>query len=175
MASGLGFRWAEVSDFEAVLDLAAQLAISIEEKVPPLTAAQFETYYVNPGAPMHLLLAVRDGGVVGMISWTLMHELYSADTRVYISDVSVNRSARGQGVGAALMAEVSTWARRHNASKMGWEVWHRNFRAMTFYERLGASINKESVPYVLEFKEESQPPSGRESGVIAKMELRHAD
>jgi GNAT superfamily N-acetyltransferase len=159
MTSELSFRWAAASDFEAVLDLAAQLAISIEEKVPPLTVAQFEMYYVTPDAPMHLLLAVRDGGVVGMISWTLMHELYSADTRVYISDVSVDRSARGQGVGAALMAQVSAWARRHNAAKMGWEVWHRNFRAMTFYERLGASINQESIPYVLEFKDESQLPS----------------
>jgi hypothetical protein len=40
----LSFRWAEVSDFEAVLDLATQLASSIEEEVPALTAAQFEMY-----------------------------------------------------------------------------------------------------------------------------------
>ena len=168
MKGGLSFRWAEVSDFEVVLDLAAQLASSIEEKVPPLTAAQFEMYYVNPDAPMHLLLAVRDGGVVGMISWTLMHELYSADTRVYISDVSVDSSARGQGVGAGLMAQVSAWARSHNASKMGWEVWHRNFRAKTFYEKLGASINGESIPYVLELKGESQSQS--EEMVISRRE-----
>jgi GNAT superfamily N-acetyltransferase len=161
MKSGLSFRWAEVSDFEAVLDLAGQLASSIEEEVPPLTAAQFERYYVNPDAPMHLLLAVRDGEVVGMISWTLMHELYSADTRVYISDVSVDRCARGEGVGAGLMAQVSAWARSHDALKLGWEVWRRNLGGKAFYEKLGAAINEESIPYVLELKEESQAHSGR--------------
>jgi GNAT superfamily N-acetyltransferase len=116
MKSSLSFRWAEVSDFETVLDLASQLANHIEEEVPPLTVSQFQTYYVAPRAPMHLLLALHDGRVVGMISWTLTHELYSADTRVYISDVSVDRSFRGQGVGAALMAQVNVWARVHNAS-----------------------------------------------------------
>ena len=84
-----------------------------------------------------------------MISWTLTHELYSADTRVYISDVSVDRAARRQGVGAALMAQVKVWARTHNASKLGWEIWYRNSAAKGFYERLGASVDKEAIPFVL--------------------------
>jgi GNAT superfamily N-acetyltransferase len=154
MKNSLSFRRAEVSDFETVLDLASQLANHIEEEVPPLTVAQFQTYYVDPRAPMHLLLALHDGRVVGMISWTLTHELYSADTRVYISDVSVDRSFRGQGVGAALMAQVNVWARVHNATKLGWEVWHRNFGAKAFYEKLGASIDQEVISYVLRLKEE---------------------
>jgi GNAT superfamily N-acetyltransferase len=154
MKNSLSFRRAEVSDFETVLDLASQLANHIEEEVPPLTVAQFQRYYVDPRAPMHLLLALHDGRVVGMISWTLTHELYSADTRVYISDVSVDRSFRGQGVGAALMAQVNVWARVHNATKLGWEVWHRNFGAKAFYEKLGASIDQEAISYVLRLKEE---------------------
>jgi GNAT superfamily N-acetyltransferase len=136
------------------LKLASQLATQIEAQVPPLTVAQFETYYVSPDAPMRLLLAVHDSRVVGMISWTLTHELYSADTRVYISDVSVDHAVRGQGIGAALMAEVKAWARAHHASKLGWEVWHRNHAAKAFYQRLGASIDEEAIPYVLALKDE---------------------
>ena len=150
----LTFRYAEAADFDAVLELASQLARQIEADDPPLAAAQFETYYVSPDAPMRLLLAIHDSRVVGMISWTLTHELYSADARVYISDVSVDHAARGQGVGAALMAEVKAWARVHNASKLGWEVWHRNFVAKAFYERLGASIDREAISYVLALKDE---------------------
>lgn len=90
-----------------------------------------------------------------MISWTLTHELYSANTRVYISDVSVDHAVRGKGVGTALMAQVKTWAHAHHASKLGWEVWHRNLPARTFYERLGASINREAIPYVLALKDEA--------------------
>ena len=154
MKNNLSFRWAEASAFEAVLDLACQVAIHIEAPLPPLTIAQFETYYVNPHAPMHLLLALNDGRVVGMISWALTHELYSADTRVYISDVAVDSGARGQGVGAALMDQVKAWARGQNASKLGWEVWHRNLEAKAFYAKLGASIDGEAIPYVLSLEHE---------------------
>ena len=154
MKNNLSFRRADTSDFYAVLNLASQLASHIEAEIPPLTIKQFETYYVNPDAPMHLLLAVLDDVVVGLISWTLTHELYSADTRAYISDVSVDRSARGQGVGAALMAQVKAWARIHNVSKLGWEVWHRNVDAKAFYEKLGASVDKEAIPYILTLEKE---------------------
>jgi GNAT superfamily N-acetyltransferase len=149
----LTFRYAAEADFGAVLELASQLASQIEAEVPPLTAEQFRTYYVGPQAPMRLLLAVQDSRIVGMISWTLTHELYSADARVYISDVSIDRAVRGQGVGTALMAEVKLWARAHNAPKLAWEVWHRNYGAKAFYESLGASIDQEAIPYVLALNE----------------------
>ncbi len=153
MKDGLTFRYAVAADFAAVLELACQLARQIEAEAPPLTVAQFEKYFLTPDAPMCLLLAVHDSRVVGMISWTLTHELYSAHTRVYISDVSVDRAARGRGVGTALMGEVKAWARAHGASKLGWEVWHRNFAAKDFYDRLGASIDNEAIPYVLTLKD----------------------
>lgn len=155
MKNAFTFREATASDFVAVLDLASQLAHHIEQDSPRLTVAQFERYYVSSDAPMHLLLALLNGRVVGMIAWTLTHELYSGDVRVYISDVSVDRSARGQGVGAALMARVTDWARLHHASKLGWEVWHRNFGAKAFYEKLGASIDGEAISYVLRIQDES--------------------
>jgi ribosomal protein S18 acetylase RimI-like enzyme len=154
MRRGLTFRYAAAADFAVVLELACQLASHIEADDPSLTVAQFERYYLSPHAPMRLVLAVQDNRVAGMISWTLTHELYSADTRVYISDVSVDRAARGQGIGAALMAEVKNWAGAHHASKLGWEVWHRNFTAKAFYEQLGASIDREAIPYVLPLKDE---------------------
>jgi ribosomal protein S18 acetylase RimI-like enzyme len=51
------------------------------------------------------------------------------------------------------MTEVKAWARAHNGSKLGWEVWHRNVAAKAFYERLGASIDHEAIPYVLTLKD----------------------
>jgi GNAT superfamily N-acetyltransferase len=149
MTYELTFRFAAIADFTAVLELASQLASQIEANIPPLTAAQFETYYVSDHAPMRLLLAIHDSRIVGMISWTLTHELYSADARVYISDVSVDQAVRGQGIGAALLAEVKAWSRAHNVSKLGWEVWYRNFGAQAFYEQIGASVDREAIPYVL--------------------------
>ena len=150
MKTQLTFRQARAEDFPAVLDLACQLAAHIDAERPPLTAQQFDTFYLRPGAPMRLLLAVAQGRVAGMIAWTLTHELYSADTRVYISDLAIDRSARGRGVGAALMTEVTAWARAHGAHKLGWDVWRYNETARAFYERIGGQVDPEALPYILE-------------------------
>lgn len=132
-----------------VRDLASQLALHIEEKAPPLTAPQFESRYVGPNAPMRLLLALKESRVVGMISWMMTHELYSAESLVYISDLAVHREARGQGVGTALMSHVKAWAHAHRAQKLGWMVWHRNDSAKAFYEKLGATADPNAIPYGL--------------------------
>ena len=155
MKNEVTFRYATAADFGAILELASQLAREIECEPPPLTVAKLEAYYVGPNSPMHLLLAIQKSQIVGMIAWTLTHELYSADTRVYISDVSVDRSARGKGIGAALMNEVTLWARARNASKLSWEVWYRNFAAKSFYQRLGASIDDEAISFVMALKDQS--------------------
>jgi GNAT superfamily N-acetyltransferase len=146
----VSFRRATTGDFDAVLDLASQLALHIEENVPPLTRERFRSCYVGDAAPMHLLLAVRAGHVVGMIAWTLTHELYSGHARVYISDLSVDRTVRGQGVGGALMAEVKTWARAHRADKLAWEIWRHNHTAKAFYRSMGAEIDEGAVPFVVQ-------------------------
>ena len=149
MHESLTFRFAEAKDFSAVQELASQLARHISAPPPPLTPVRFQTCFINRDSPMRLLLALRENQVLGMISWTITQELYSAETRVYINDVSVARGSRGQGIGAALMSQVEAWARAHGASKLGWEVWYHNFEAKAFYERLGASIDAEAIPYVL--------------------------
>ncbi len=156
VSNRLTFRQACAEDFTAVLDLACQLAAHIEAARPPLTAQQFETFYLRPDAPMRLLLAVMHDRVAGMISWTLTHELYSADARVYISDLAVDLAARGRGVGAALMMEVIAWAHAHGADKLGWDVWRHNETAKAFYESIGGHIDPEALPYVLDLQE-AQP------------------
>jgi GNAT superfamily N-acetyltransferase len=145
----LSFSWAQTRDFDAVVSLSRQLAAHIEEDAPPLTLELFEAHYVGERAPMRLLIASRQGRVVGMISWVLTHELYSAKTRLYISDLSVDREARGLGVGSALMAQAKNWASAHRVAKLAWEVWRGNSSAKAFYERQGASIDDGAVPYVM--------------------------
>ncbi len=153
MDAGLHLRQATQTDFDAVLNLATQLAHHIEAPAPPLTLAQFQARYLGDPPAMHLLLAVQHERVVGLVAWVLTHELYSADTRVYISDLAVDDAARGLGVGTALMAQVKDWAHRHGAAKLGWEVWYRNDSAKAFYASQGAEIDSEAVAYVLDLSE----------------------
>lgn len=149
MSDRLNFRRAEAGDFEVVRGLAGQLAAHIEAPLPPLALERYLAFYVDEGAPMHLLLAQRGHRVLGMIAWVLTHELYSADARVYISDLAVDSSVRGEGIGAALMAEVKAWARTNGAQKLAWDVWYRNFTAKTFYKRLGGLVDDEAIAYLM--------------------------
>ena len=150
---GVTFRRAVNADFEAVSELARQLARHIEADVPALTEAQFERFYLAANAPMQLLLAVAGERVLGMVSWTLTHELYSGEARVYISDLSIDAAARGRGIGKALMDEVAAWAQVQGAQKMAWDVWRHNETAQAFYHRLGGRIDDDALPYAMSLGE----------------------
>jgi GNAT superfamily N-acetyltransferase len=149
MGEAISCRWAQESDFEAIVDLSAQLARHIEEEQRPLTTAGFSASYVGPEAPMKLLLAERGGKVVGLASWTVVDELFSGGAAIFLSDLVVDRGARGEGVGHALMEELKDWARAAGVRKLGWDVWRANASAIAFYERLGAGPDREAVPYRL--------------------------
>lgn len=149
MHSKIRFRRANHSDFQDVLNLSRQLADHIQAEKPLLSMTQFDERYLLPGAVMNLLLAIRSDRVVGMISWVLMHELYSAAARVYITDLAVDATARGQGVGSALMNEVMAWARTKDVNTLSWDVWRFNTSAKIFYENIGANLDEEALPYVL--------------------------
>jgi len=146
----LRFRSAGIGDFEAVRDLSGQLARHIEAPAPALTPDAFARRYIGRRTPMRLLLAIDGGRVAGLAAWTITCELYSGDVRAYISDLVVDKPARGKGIGAALMAKVMAAARRRGVAKLGWEVWHRNDTAAAFYEGLGAMRDREALSYVME-------------------------
>ena len=149
MSEAIICRWALESDFEAVVDLSAQLARHIVEDQRPLTPQGFSASHVGPEAPMRLLLAERGGKVVGLASWTVVDELFSGGPAIFLSDLVVDRDARGHGVGQALMEEVKAWARAADVRKLGWDVWRANASAIAFYERLGAAPDREAIPYRL--------------------------
>ena len=150
MSYDLSFRRAQERDFAAVRGLAGQLAAHIEEPPPPLTLERYLAFYVRDHAPMHLVLALHGDRIVGMIAWVLTHELYSACATVYVSDIAVDVAARGRGVGTALMTQATVWARAQGAAKLGWDVWKHNDTAMKFYAGVGAHIDAEAVPHLLQ-------------------------
>ena len=150
MSGELNIRKAEASDYAAVRDLADALAAHIEEPPPPLTPDRYVAFYVREHAPVHLFVALLGDRVVGMIAWILTHELYSAKAALYISDIAVHADVRGNGVGRALMMKAKEWGSGHGVTRLGWDVWKHDASAMRFYERLGATVDTEAVPHLLE-------------------------
>ncbi len=87
-----------------------------------------------------VVIAELDGRAVGMITAKITDE---NSTLVYphrfcrIGSISVTESARGQGIGRALMQAIEAWAQSEGATDLRLSVWEFNRRAISFYEELG--------------------------------------
>jgi len=85
------------------------------------------------------LIAEVSGEVVGFL---LHHAGYDTDAAcrlLFVVDLYVTESARGQGIGAALMNEAGKIAAAGGARQIVWTIDRRNALARHFYEGLGAS------------------------------------
>ncbi|SCD89306.1 Ribosomal protein S18 acetylase RimI [Streptomyces sp. BvitLS-983] len=83
-----------------------------------------------PGA--HNLVAVRDGGTVGMAAG-----MPGADATYELRSVWVSPRVRGQGVGDLLTGAVEAWARRAGARALRLAVVPGNEAAVALYRRHG--------------------------------------
>lgn len=86
------------------------------------------------------IVALRDAEIVGYL---LAHDGYDTDAAcrvLFVCDLFVRQTARGHGVGAALMREATDIAITRGAAHLVWTVATNNTAARQFYERLGARV-----------------------------------
>ena len=61
---------------------------------------------------------------------------------IYIDDLCVEETCRGQGIAKALYTHVCTWAREMGCAFVTLNVWCGNDGAMKFYEAMGLTPRK---------------------------------
>ncbi len=81
-----------------------------------------------------IFVATIDGGDVGLIFGSPHHE-HAGDAGLY--SMWVSSSARGQGVGQALISAVIEWARGAGYTTLRLDVGDANLPAQRLYERIG--------------------------------------
>jgi ribosomal protein S18 acetylase RimI-like enzyme len=84
----------------------------------------------------HALVADR-GGAIGMLTTSMMHVLHRPRPVGRISMMVVAEAARGEGVGAALVAEAEARLKAAGCGLVEVTSNARRLRAHAFYERLG--------------------------------------
>ena len=86
-----------------------------------------------------LLVADDDGEIVGM---ALSYFRYSTwkGKRLYLEDLVVTESARGRGVGRALLEATIELARQSECSGLMWQVLDWNEPAIQFYQKFGVRM-----------------------------------
>ena len=88
-------------------------------------------------------------GLLGMLVYYLIPFTFRARPTLFIKELYVAESARGLGVGEALMRAVARAAVAHDCAAIKWQVADWNTSARRFYERLGARPDPVWVDYAL--------------------------
>ncbi|HSI18791.1 MAG TPA: GNAT family N-acetyltransferase [Sphingomonas sp.] len=114
---------------------------------PAITATTWERIF-NEGEPVHALVAELGGRLVGLTHY-LFHRSTTAIAPIcYLQDLFTSETARGHGVGRALIEGVYARAREAGASRVYWQTHETNTTAMRLYdgvaERSGFLVYRKS-------------------------------
>lgn len=77
------------------------------------------------------------------------HKLLEDIKTLYIDDICVNESARGQHVGTALYEYVCDYARFIGCYNITLNVWEGNEAACSFYKNMGMTVQKTGMEKIL--------------------------
>lgn len=104
-----------------------------------------------------ILMAERDGSVLGLLSYSIRPDLYHAANVCLLEELIVARSARRQGVGRARMAELMRRAARNACVEIAAAVDRGNPEALAFYRAQG--LTEEAVLAERHVPDSGDPPA----------------
>ena len=104
----------------------------------PFTPERVRADGFGPEAAFTPLVAELDGAVAGYVFFSTGYNTDIAARAMWLHDIFVMPSARGKGVGHALMARVASETVRQGGGSLEWGVHSANAGALEFYKRLGA-------------------------------------
>lgn len=136
----LEVRPAVPEDMDEVLALIRELAIfEREPDAVELTREDLVRDGFGQMPRFKCFVGVTGGRVLGM---ALCYPRYSTwkGLVIHLEDLIVTASARGQGLGSALLTAVIRHAREEGAQRVSWEVLDWNDPAIEFYEARGARV-----------------------------------
>ena len=133
-------RPADPADVHVILELVHELAVyerepdAVEATEQMLHAALFGP---TPAASCHVALD-EDGRVVGFALWYVTFSTWKGLPGLWLEDLFVRPSARGRGLGKALLQELAAVCVERGYPRFEWWVLDWNAPAIGFYRSLGA-------------------------------------
>lgn len=91
---------------------------------------------IDKSAPLHGLLAARDGALLGFVHYLFHATSWSLRDNCYLEDLYVDPAARGSGVGRALIRAVYAEADRAQAASVYWMTQEFNAEGRALYDTL---------------------------------------
>lgn len=132
-------RTARPGDVPDVLALVRELATYEREPDAVETTEQMlhdALFGPSPVASCHV--AVLDGQVVGMALWYVTFSTWKGVPGLWLEDLYIRESARGTGLGRALLQTLAAVCVERGYARFEWWVLDWNAPAIGFYASLGA-------------------------------------
>ena len=152
-------RFAQPKDTAGILSLLRQVGRVHHEGRPDIFRSNAQKYGASQVLSMlsssdtPIFVAVDGDRVLGY-GFCMMKEyrndpVIADHTSLYIDDLCVDESCRGQHIGTAIYQEICRYARMRRCYNVTLNVWSCNESAMKFYESLGMKPQKLGMESIL--------------------------
>lgn len=118
-------------DWERLFDAYAAF---YKTNVPPAAKDQVWSWIFDPDEDFWSDLLIQGDRAVGLVQYQLMHRSLSGAKVCYLSDLYVDPTLRGQGLGRALIDHVIAFARARNISNVRWLTQEFNYAGRRLYD-----------------------------------------
>jgi GNAT superfamily N-acetyltransferase len=105
---------------------------ALPDEITNLTWSRFFDGY----EPLHALVADCSGQLLGLAHFLLHRSTTPLTSNCYLQDLFTQETARGKGVGRALIEEVYQCARRAGCNRVYWQTHETNETAMKLYDKV---------------------------------------
>jgi diamine N-acetyltransferase len=129
---------ADVPDIRRLTRALAEYEKLLHEAVA--TEDDFRAAMFGPQPRAYAIVAEPPGEKpVGLMLWYYTYSTFTGRPDIYLEDLFVEPSHRGQGIGLALFRRLAQRAVAERCRRIDWQVLKWNLPSITFYEQLGAT------------------------------------
>jgi GNAT superfamily N-acetyltransferase len=107
-------------------------ASALPEEITLMTWSRFFDAY----EPLNAFVAESEGELFGLVHFILHRSSISIEPICYLQDLYTLESARGKGVGRALIEEVYRSAKNAGCGRVYWHTHETNATAMMLYDKV---------------------------------------
>lgn len=105
---------------------------ALPEEITNTTWSRFFTAY----DPIHAIVAEKDGQLLGLAHFLFHRSTIQIKPICYLSDLFTTESARGKGIGRALIEAVYERAKDAGSPRVYWQTHETNLTAMKLYDKV---------------------------------------